>query len=566
MPVEDINFLHAHGSKESKIIFIDSSQRDKIAYPTPSEYVVEFTEPFHNVHGIDILDAAIPRTMYNIDTFNNQLVVGVGPTALTQDITITMTNRDYNLDTLLAELGTKMTKIKAQYTINATSLGDGRMRIVFTSIVPFVFDMKNSTLSEALGFSTYAVTTDTENYVRIVDATMTDTNIKNRNYQLFGSVSKRSSLFTQYYGAISTDPNLVPAPINFFKINDHTALGQKITSPDYTYLDNIIVQVTEIGTYPDLTQAALTWKIVLPDESGANKPSLNSADVIRSGKLTLDITKMIATSDVQSKDDFNLIALNPLAEYWIIIEDGYNTSDTDYLAVPYTINVVTNMNNGTVITNSSDNTWVSTGMGNGKSFCIEVQTVTKIFTITSPGVVSLVGERFVTLRCPEVEQYIYGSVAFGNNSPGLALFKLGVVGYSDSRFDFSSVPSKEFHPIGKLSKLTLRYEVLKGMVYDFKGVNHHLMIVIRYLTAKKPGEFKDFSLNPNYTSNFMNHLRIMEEKEGDSDDEDDIDDLTFRNEYLKKEQEYDFDESEEIEYLPVLDDEDRQIWEMELRK
>ena len=73
MSIEDINYLKANSIKQSYTFLIDSSLRDKSLYPKPSEYTIEFSEPFKNVIGIEVLDVTIPKTMYNIDYNNNKL-------------------------------------------------------------------------------------------------------------------------------------------------------------------------------------------------------------------------------------------------------------------------------------------------------------------------------------------------------------------------------------------------------------------------------------------------------------------------------------------------------------
>lgn len=561
MPIEDINYLYAHGNKENKIIFLDSSMRDRLAWPHPSEYAIDFTEPFHNVYSVDVLDAAIPRTMYNVDTYSNTISLGVGPTALTADMKLTLTIRDYNMDSLMAELTAKMTNLKGLFTITATSAGDGTARMSFTSSVPFMFDMKNSTLSESIGFTELATTTETTRYVKIPDDTTSDLTVANN--QKFGSVSVPALPTVMNYGLLYSSAAAAATAANYYRVDAATYVAQKISVSEYCFLHNLRVQLVQVGAAS--STADLRWALVYGDSSGNNKPSLSAADVVRSGKLSLNRTTMIASSEVLSNEDFNLVHLNQLSEHWVVIYDagGGSADGADYLAVAYN-GTYGSLGDPGSATRANGGAWISTGFTSSVAFCIEVETITKSFTISSPGVISLVGERFVTLRCPEVEQYIYGSVAFGRNSPGLALFKLGVVGYSDSRFDFSSIAYKEFHPIGKLSKLTFRYERISGDVYDFKGVNHHMLIVIRYLTATKPLDFTRFSLNPHYTPNYMQYLRGMEEKEGDPEDDAEIDEYSFRNEYLKKEQAYDFDESGEIDYLPELDDSAREKWEREL--
>lgn len=53
---------------------------------------------------------------------------------------------------------------------------------------------------------------------------------------------------------------------------------------------------------------------------------------------------------------------------------------------------------------------------------------------------------------------MYRSLSFGKYSPGIGVFKMGVMGFVDIRYDFSSVTPRTFHPIGKLDKLTFRFE------------------------------------------------------------------------------------------------------------
>ena len=149
----------------------------------------------------------------------------------------------------------------------------------------------------------------------------------------------------------------------------------------------------------------------------------------------------------------------------------------------------------------------------------------------------------------------------------MALFKLGTGGYAESRFEFSSISDKEFHPIGKLPKLTFRFERLSRELYDFKGVNHHLLVVVRYLVPdNKKFAFTRSSINPNYQIDFLQYLKTQQERENtmDSDDEEDeydsrknadrdIRDINtmqmqkFKQDMLRQEAE--FDEDEELNYM-----------------
>ena len=78
MSIEDINYLKNNSIKQNYTFLIDSTDRDRDKYPNPNKYVVDFTVPFKNVIGMEIIDASIPRTMYNIDYENNELFYYIG--------------------------------------------------------------------------------------------------------------------------------------------------------------------------------------------------------------------------------------------------------------------------------------------------------------------------------------------------------------------------------------------------------------------------------------------------------------------------------------------------------
>jgi hypothetical protein len=179
------------------------------------------------------------------------------------------------------------------------------------------------------------------------------------------------------------------------------------------------------------------------------------------------------------------------------------------------------------------------------------------FSITSPGIIQLYGERYVTIHCDNIESHLRGSMMYNDYSPGLALINLGVTGYSESRNDFVSVKYKEFHPIGKLNNLKFSVKTSENNLYDFKNVNWHMLLAVKYYVPKKMFKFEHSVLNPNYNQNFLEYKTNMDavtkqaEKfdtdVNDSDDEGDdpssdtneilLDTIKFRNEYLMKEQE-----------------------------
>jgi hypothetical protein len=173
---------------------------------------------------------------------------------------------------------------------------------------------------------------------------------------------------------------------------------------------------------------------------------------------------------------------------------------------------------------------------------------TSEYRIRAPGIVNLLGYRYIILRCKEIEDHLLGSTAYTNYSPGIGLFKLAAASseVTHLRFDFVNLVRKPFHPIGKLSKLTIRFEIENGLLYDFKGVNHQILLVLKYLIPRMTTRFPVSILNPNYNPNFIEYMstsKNIEYKE-DSDDEQEFKDEKYESQYKKELQEYDYSSSE----------------------
>ena len=311
--MDDIDYLLAHGERRSFQFMIDSRNRDKSRWPTPSEYVIPFSTAFTHVIAVDVLEASVPRTNYNVDDATCSLAFATNGGPWT---TVTVPTGDYDVLTLCDALTTAMAPVKVAPTSVPAEV---KSTLTFTSSAPFKlsFSVPNS-MAEVLGF----------------DAPAAD--------------------------------------------------GQ-------------------------------------------------------AGYL-------------------------------------YGGSATTF----------------------------ASAAGN---------------VLVAPGIYSMVGDRYVLLRCTEVENSRDASTEA--YSPGIAKFTLGVVGYANASLDYVNGGVREFHPIGRMSRLTLRFERPDGTLYNFRGVNHTLTLVVRYLAPKREIAFQRSTLNPNYDGNFLQWPRTDEEREGDSDDETD---------------------------------------------
>ena len=167
------------------------------------------------------------------------------------------------------------------------------------------------------------------------------------------------------------------------------------------------------------------------------------------------------------------------------------------------------------------------------------------YNIIAPGMVCFTGEKYILMRSPEIEEYSFGSLSYTNNNLGIAKFRTNSLGFNDEKLYVTKIPIREFHPIGKLSKISLRFETNKRLLYDFKGINHNITLAIYYYEVKI-NKIEDFNsiLNPNYSLNFNNYNYTNEEEEFENNEEEELkDEFISRdnlNNYRIMEQKYNY--------------------------
>lgn len=175
----------------------------------------------------------------------------------------------------------------------------------------------------------------------------------------------------------------------------------------------------------------------------------------------------------------------------------------------------------------------------------------KPYYIISPGMVCFTGEKYILMKSKEIEEHSFGSLAYTNNNLGVAKFRTNSIGFNDEKLYITKIPIREFHPIGKLSQLSIRFETSDRKLYDFKGVNHNITLAIYYYEPSfKQNNIFNSILNPNYNTNFNNYKYTNDEQEiinEDDDDEDDLEDDINKNFsrdniniYKKMEQKYNY--------------------------
>jgi hypothetical protein len=387
MSIEDIDYLYKNSIKESSIILVDSSNRNKDVYQSPNNYTITLNEPFKYVYGIEILDSSIPRTMYIIDSNNDTLYFYT-----TSEESITLDHRDYTLDDLISEINVKL---KGITELNAIQV-----------------------------------------------------------YPLTIPSSDASKIF------FSNTENL-----------------------DFFYI--------------------LAFKSNLSESIGLDENSLSDST---------DYTKFTSSDNQYS----NIATTSNITEYG-------------------TSNIV--------------NRTFKSGIGKGDHGKYEINSsFSEKQNLQMSGLVNLLGDKYIKLRSNIIEQHLHNSISNSKNAIGLGLFKLGVSGYVDSRFDFVNVKYRDFHPIGKLSSIDFRFETLDDTLYDFKGVNHNFLLNIKFYTPIQERKAVDYILNPNYNPDLIEYKKLQYEKYNSDED---IEEVTndFKNNFLKAEKKYEYSSDEDLEYL-----------------
>lgn len=527
MPIEDVDYMKNNSIRQSYTFLVDSADRDRSVYPTPSYYVVDFTVPFKRVVGFEVVHASVPRTMYNIDVINNKIVFYIhdGAIALQKSAEAEIAPGEYTIQTLIVALNTilKMNvngdpskpfvSIVAESTTNPPDI-ENKLR--FRCPYPFFIDMSRSTCAESLGFDEYTQLSerDVPDIKRRYDNPYPAT-----NRQLYHSVDIAPEV------ALGKERVVFEGPRGVIRRTPATGrVAQRFRLEARGFLKQVFA-----GLYVDTvtTSSIATWEIRRTNHDDT------APDMIHAPLLTETIAVSFTDGTFSDSEVVN-IPLEANTSYWILFyagEAGVGVYYNDILPTVKTSSML--------IDKSSNSDWV-TYDNNDIYYALAVRIVVadEYHVLTAPGVYSLIGPKYIVMRCQEIEEQSFRSLAMSKHHLGLGMIKLGVVGYSENRMDFNKVPLREFHPIGKLTRLTLRFELPSGDLYDFKGVNHNITFAIHYLEPTQKEQFDNSILNPNYNGNFLNYMYHQDEQEEESDDEPENFDRDELDNYRKHESYY----------------------------
>lgn len=645
MSIEDINYLRNNSIKQNYTFLIDSVDRDRSRYPNPNKYTIDFTVPFKNVIGMEIIDSSIPRTMYNIDYENNELYYYIGKNmsdiniveGVKEELNDTDLTKECDFNSGYAVIGKdnylELTNNIHLYNIyNSGGIGGKDIGISFSFKIKVLQDNNVDTVNKKyyiFNFGYYHLHLNgnqRDKYSGIL--VYIKKNIDNL-YDMY---------FTIGYEDESPDSTYIINNINL-SIDNHICWSissdnkwtinistktEKYEKANNKPISNVFYTEKNIGrkfisTFYDATKLTKityndgwddTIKLYLKDFKIYNKV-LDDNEITLCAANTIELTnlpiwyKLYSNSNEDSihnnglskfinyKDMFGrlhikegdytlktlLFYFDRYDEYEIGIKKHSEPAEMSNLVDIYCRHpFILDMQRSTIYENLgfdllansipehinvryeykdmyNSNTLMTKMFHSVKNLdnikIIPSRGVYDMYKVTPPGVIYLIGNKYILLRCPEIEEHIFGSLSYTKYSLGLAKFRIDNIGINTERLVITKLPIREFHPIGKLSRLSLRFETNKGTLYDFKGVNHNIIFAIYYYEPTQKKLPQNSILNPEYKMNYMEYKYYEEEIEGDSEDDeedysrDNIDDYVIKeNEYsnegiqLKKYEEY----------------------------
>lgn len=443
--MEDAALLALKSVPASHLALIDSSKRDQAHFPTPSRFDVAFDTPFRMVYGMDLLSVTIPRTEYNVSSSRNVLTFSFGQPNGGQRHVLSVLPGDYDGSTIVTAITNALAKYvsASNNTIAVSSAGPFSNQVVFTCPEPFTFYLSNSSLRQVVGLS-YPVDPGYTGYAAP--------------------------------GWSPGSPDTVCSVLSPIGPGGLTAFAGPVSGGgQLTIVGESGVQQTFISTYPGvITSVGVVLSYVGTDPNPVvywTVKTLNDS-VIANGVITADFD---VSSHMSSGGYTNMLAPLVAGQTYVLqLTDPYNADASNCTVAAYGSDPV----EGAVALAQS-------GAVNG-TLCASITVQSAQYVLQPPGLIDLTGERYIVLRCLEIETAINGSRAFEGYNAGIGYIQLGTYGYSQQAYDYTAYPPRSFQPIPSLYKLSLSFEKPDGTLYDFKGLNLQLLMLIRYYVPKQP--------------------------------------------------------------------------------
>jgi hypothetical protein len=514
------------------------------------------------VYGIDILDASIPNTMFNIDTDNNALSYILGHQYKAPEVE--------NMEHTLNEL----TKLDGFNDILNFMMTNGQLKTSGTYNPFNVFVMEGETTTDDLLLDPAALrkytTPELDMSQFIVDDNSFDhylstlTNASQTNLVFRKHRMPQVTLYPTCAGLKSPFYEVKVGDVTFYTQDTYFADFYLLFEKKYgemTFYDHLYRR----GCPPDVVRSyylertscesnvfnwyyytATPYTQIGFDDIVANAGYLSlhvttfepgnysATNLMEAATLNMDAGLVMDTSRIDSIMRFPYMKFNSDLPFIMNMKGssinsiiGMGENATNEFADFYT-----------PISNCSGNDQLFGALANPSSSM-------SAFSLKAPGVINLDASRYIVLRCEELEDHLFGSYSYGDFNPGIALLRFFETnGINHQRVDYVNFTKSPFHPIGKLGKMTLTFLLpdLKTR-YDFKGCNHFLILSIKYYVPIQKKRIERSVLNPNYDPNFRQYFQqYIDYKESMDDREEDTSHIDPRK-VSEVAQQYDYSSS-----------------------
>jgi hypothetical protein len=505
------------------------------------------------VYSLEVIDAEIPRTEYSVEYGSNSLTYRLQESETLEWFpwkTITIEPGDYENTLLLQRLNDSLA---GDIVISESSTPwRVKQKYIFSSEYKFTLDIGNSTIGSMLGFdehnnvvpkeNTYEVGPYYDNIEHIYEtydlpntdivhnfSSMNDFDIYYENRERIGKLLAINNAIHE--GNVGLPRMHASATIT----NRHYDYFNSVINDDYFFnltIPSTVSSTTILQGINVINGSAIYQQIPITEDC--------TLDTIKIDVLSTVIPNVYITEYEDINSSNNQLMVELINSQLVCTGDVNFAAGTTYylqLRMPSSVSDMTILLHKISTNTDQNKLLISNGIFNGvptsstfaslydamnyNSYSSGLYSTTRVESeflrmnyvfegkkqnhiIVPPGIYSLSGNRYVLLRSKEIEDHIYNSLSYGNNfSYGLAKFKLRYSGFGDERFDYSSIETRTFHPIGRLNGFTLRFESSTGKLYDFKGVNHTITFAIRYYVAPSRIEIEKSKLNPSYEPNYQ---------------------------------------------------------------
>jgi hypothetical protein len=474
MTIEDIDFLIENSELNSLTIVIDSRERDYSAYPTPASYVIPFEEPLKNVVGFEILDASIPVTEFSIDMHNRVLAIGyifhtlgVSSAHVCEHITDYLQYSDTFGNLFDNKSGSNFFVYTEESEFNAISsvLDSSHNMVVYFKTIPFTHTISKYTYN--------GIYSDVHNLEDLVS-----------KHDEFHIKPDTMELVLYRFKFVTDNEALVMAnEIRNQNIDPTIDIGFDALICN-VYKELPIRNFSSTKLYALLNESYLYNEIVQA-VTGGDVVNIEWEDPVLGGEVS--ITQRFVWKFQSTKS----------YAFYLNMDKSSCAGNLGFSEM----NV--NRNSSILRYRNYTRLFVSTLYQEVSQVSNQYVNTQKIF---SPGIISLEGVRYVELHCPEIETHVLGNYSNFKYSPGIGLFKLiDTNTVSHLRFDFLNIIRKPFHPIGKLSRLTIQFTNRNGTFYNFKSVDHTILISIKYYAPRQIKRKPNSSLNRLYNPNVLDY-------------------------------------------------------------